>query len=57
MTELKQHVWPLTYVTVLAGVSLWTGAVVLVWFSVHAGSPVDTRLVATTVIQIWKQTK
>lgn len=50
--EQKQR---LTYVTGLAGVSLWTGAVVLVWFGVHAGSSVDTRLVATAVIQIWMQ--
>lgn len=43
----------LSYLAGLAGVSLWTGAVVLVWFCVHAGSSIDTRLVATTVIQIF----
>lgn len=44
----------LTYLAVLAGVALRTGAVVLVWLSVHAGSSVDTRLMAAAVIQIWK---
>lgn len=43
----------LGYVAVLAGVSLRTGAVVLVWLGVHAGSSVDTRLVAAAVIQIF----
>lgn len=46
----------LTYLTGLAGVSLRTGAVVLVGFGVHAGPSIDTRLVATAVIQIWRKT-
>lgn len=45
----------LTYLAGLAGVALRTGAVVLIWLSVHASSSVDTRLVATTVIQIWRR--
>lgn len=40
----------LGYFTGLAGVSLRTGAVVLIRFGVHAGSSIDTRLVATAVI-------
>lgn len=43
----------LGYLTGLARVSWWTGAVVLIWFGVHAGSSVDTRMVATAVIQIF----
>lgn len=42
----------LTHLAGLAGVSWWTCAVVHVWFRVHAGSPVDTRMMATAVIQI-----
>lgn len=43
----------LGYLTGLSRVALRTGAVVLIRLSVHASSSVDTRLVATTVIQIF----
>lgn len=43
----------LGYLTGLARVSRWTGAAVLVWFGVHAGSSVDARMVATAVVQIF----
>ena len=45
----------LTYVTGLARVSRRTGAVVLVGLGVHAGSSVQTGMVAAAVVQIWRQ--
>lgn len=45
----------LTYLTVLSREALWTGTVVLIWLGVHTGSSVNTRLMATAVIQIWSK--
>lgn len=43
----------LSYLTVLSREALWTGTVVLIWLGVHTGSSVNTRLMATAVIQIF----
>lgn len=43
----------LSYLTGFSRVAQWTGAVIFIWFCVHAGSSVDTRLMATTVVQIF----
>lgn len=45
----------LTYLTVLSREALWTGTVVLIWLGVHTSSSVNTRLMATAVIQIWSK--
>ena len=44
---------PLTDLAGLAGVAVWTGAVVLVRLGVHAGASVDARLVSAAVVEIW----
>lgn len=45
----------LTYLTVLSREALWTGTVVLIRLGVHTSSSVNTRLMATAVIQIWSK--
>lgn len=42
----------LTDLAVLAGVAVWTGAVVLVGLGVHAGSSVPAGPVGATVVEI-----
>lgn len=43
----------LGYLTGFSRVAQWTGAVIFIWFCVHAGSSIDTWLMATTVVQIF----
>lgn len=44
-----------TPLAVLAQVAIWAGAEVLVRLSIDAGTPVDTGVVAATVVQVWAQ--
>lgn len=44
-----------TPLAVLAQVAVWAGAQVLVRLGVDAGTPIDTGVVAATVIQVWAQ--
>jgi hypothetical protein len=42
-----------TPLAVLARVAIWAGAVVLIRLSIDAGPPIDTGVVAATVVQVW----
>lgn len=43
----------LSPLAVLAQVAIWAGAEVLVRLSIDAGTPVDTGVVAATVVQVF----